>query len=96
MWVTTTPVPTNPPTPLFPGRAETQVQAYNAAALALFKQPRWAARVEICDLHAWVTAKCGTVYSTCPIQKPSNPHYTSDGWLYLGQKVAACVRGKGL
>lgn len=95
VWVTTTPVPTKPSVPLFPARLETDVEAYNAAALSLFGPGgRWFRRVEVCDLHAWVIARCGAGYAACDIQLPGEPHFTAEGYRYLAEKVAKCVEAR--
>jgi lysophospholipase L1-like esterase len=91
LWLSTTPAPTNPPTPLFPERLQSSVIEYNAAAAAVMSK----ATVKTCDLFGAVTATCGgQVYSTCPgIQKVGGIHYESGGWDLLARTVAGCVRG---
>eukprot|EP00051_Salpingoeca_urceolata_P027972 m.484268 g.484268 ORF g.484268 m.484268 type:complete len:756 (-) comp23280_c0_seq1:62-2329(-) len=89
MWVSTTPVPTDPAEPLFPVRLEADVEAYNkAAAAAIARFPH----VKTCDLFATVERTCGKGYSACNISKPGGPHYTPQGFALLGEAVAACIK----
>ena len=90
LWLSTTPVPTNPPPAciLIPGRLESQVLAYNAAAAAVAAA---AARpVRVCDLHAVITDFCGAGYSACNITQCGGPHFTNQGWQLLGRALAGC------
>jgi lysophospholipase L1-like esterase len=87
VWLSTTPAPTNPPTPLFPQRLQSDVIAYNSAA-AQFAS---ALKLKTCDLFAAVTAVCGKNYSVCPLQKPSGIHFEAAGWKLLASTVAGCV-----
>ena len=90
LWLSTTPAPTNPPTPLFPERLQSSVIQYNSAAAAVMSK----AKVKTCDLFEAVTAACGgPVYSSCPaIQKVGGIHFESSGWDLLAATVAGCVR----
>lgn len=90
VWLTTTPAPTNPPTPLFPERLQSSVVAYNKAAALVVS----AAQIPSCDLFSVITSRCGgDKYSTCPgIQKLSGIHYENGGWDLLAGAVAECVR----
>ena len=91
LWVTTTPVPTNP-TPacaLIPGRREADVLAYNAAAATVVAA---AARVGTCDAHKVITDYCGVGFSdSCNITQCRGPHFVGAGFPMLGAKVAECV-----
>lgn len=93
LWVTTTPVPTNPPPKagkscvLLPGRLETDVLRYNVAARHVLD----GSDVPICDLHGFVTDFCGVGYSSCNITQCGGPHFSEAGFSMLGQKVAECV-----
>ena len=96
LWVTTTPVPTDPPPDpetnkscvLIPGRIETDVLEYNAAALEVVT-----GRVHgVCDLHGVVTDHCGEGYKTCDIAQCAGPHFVGDGFPMLGRAMAQCVR----
>ena len=96
IWVTNTPVPEgidgycNKTTGAggCPPRKATDPPIYNAAALKAIRSVPAASRVEILDLYAIVTAKCGEGYARCPagcvqtdrddgncFQIPLNVHY---------------------
>ena len=90
MWMSTTPVPTNPAPncTLIPGRLESSVLAYNAAAAAVVSA---AARdVPVCDLHKTINDYCGAGYATCNITQCGGPHYSSVGWQLLASAVTRC------
>lgn len=91
MWMTTTPVPTNPPAncTLIPGRLESQVVSYNAAAAAVvasLERP-----VRVCDLHEVINGYCGAGYATCNITQCAGPHFSEVGWELLASKAARCA-----
>ena len=90
LWLTTTPVPTNPPAncTLIPGRLESSVLRYNSAAAAVAAAAPRAVRV--CDLHAAITGFCGAGYATCNITQCGGPHFTAEGFQLLGRTLAAC------
>ena len=90
VWMRTTPVPTNPPAncTLIPGRLESAVGAYNAAADAVVAG--LAGRVGSCDLHGVVDRACGAGYASCAIAQCGGPHFTAKGWALLGAAAAAC------
>ena len=104
IWVTNTPCPTTiggycnksngqggcPP------RKSADPPIYNAAALKAIASVPAASRIEILDLYAIVTKKCGTTYARCPAgcaqtdrdhgdcyQIPNNVHYEPQGWAEL-------------
>jgi hypothetical protein len=83
LWMSTTPVPTNPTRncTLIPGRLESSVLAYNAAAAAVVSAS--ARDVRVCDLHKVIDDYCGAGYATCNITQCGGPHYSSDGWRLL-------------
>jgi hypothetical protein len=56
IWLTSTPAPTDPPTPLFPVRIQSAVEAYNAAAAATVAVHT--ERISTCDLFGAVCAAC--------------------------------------
>jgi hypothetical protein len=89
VWMTTTPVPTDPPPQcvLIPRRLQTDVTAYNAAAAGVVG----AAGMPTCDLEAVITSVCGPVYATCPIAQCQGPHFTEAGFQLLGAAAAGCV-----
>lgn len=87
VWLSTTPVPTDPPMPLFPRRLQSDVMAYNNAAEIIVA----AENLRTCDLFAAVTAVCGGNYSTCPLQKESGIHFEVAGWNVLAAKVLNCI-----
>ena len=91
LWMSTTPVPTNPPgnCTLIPGRVESQVAAYNAAAAAVVAAQARAVRV--CDLHAVINDYCGEGYSVCNITQCAGPHFSDVGWELLARKAAQCA-----
>ena len=90
-WVTTTPVPTNPPPQhgkpctLIPGRLETDVLAYNQAAAKV------TAGLGVCDLHKTITDYCGVGYRSCDIAQCGGPHFPGKGFVMLGEAMARCV-----
>lgn len=90
MWVTTTPVPTNPPEEcvLIPGRLENDVVSYNAAAGAIVDD----LGLLECDLHSVINDYCGEGYSSCNITQCKGPHFSPEGFSMLGQSLAQCVR----
>lgn len=90
LWVSTTPVPSDPPSncTLIPHRAEKDVLAYNAAAAKVIK----AAGLPTCDLHAVITSECGTGYSSCSIAQCKGPHFTEQGFQLLANAVANCIK----
>jgi hypothetical protein len=93
LWMTTTPVPSSPPPncTLIPGRVESSVLAYNAAAAEVVaKLPS----VKVCDLHAAITAYCGVGYSSCNISQCAGPHFTSEGWQLLATTAEGCLGGQ--
>ena len=94
LWVTTTPVPTDPKPAcvLIPGRREADVLAYNEAAGAAVAAA--AGRVGVCDAHKVITDYCGIGFSdACNITQCRGPHFVGAGFAMLGAKVAACVGG---
>lgn len=95
VWETITPVPTNPPAncTLIPGRLESNVLTYNAAAAgAVQKTPGMVS----CDLHKVITDFCGVGYSTCSITQCGGPHFSPLGFAMLGNASAACIRAATL
>ena len=98
-WVTTTPVPTNPPPDpktgksctLIPGRLESSVLKYNAAAADVVKT---VSGMDTCDMHKVINDHCGTGYSTCDIAQCGGPHFPGKGFEMLGEAMAACVTKK--
>lgn len=90
VWETITPVPTNPPQDcvLIPGRLESNVIAYNAAAAGVVQQ---VPGVTSCDLHKVIDDFCGVGYSTCSIAQCQGPHFTALGFAMLGNASAACI-----
>jgi len=92
LWLTTTPVPTDPPAncTLLPGRLESSVREYNAAAAAVVASVGAARAVRTCDLHAVITRYCGDSYATCNITQCAGPHFSSEGFALLGGAVAGC------
>ena len=92
LWVSTTPVPTNPPPQngkpctLIPGRLEKDVVSYNKAAAAVFKG------IGSCDMHKFITDYCGVGYSTCDIAQCGGPHFPGKGFHMLGNAMAKCIR----
>eukprot|EP00730_Choanoeca_flexa_P015762 TRINITY_DN7311_c0_g1_i2.p1 TRINITY_DN7311_c0_g1~~TRINITY_DN7311_c0_g1_i2.p1 ORF type:complete len:280 (+),score=13.06 TRINITY_DN7311_c0_g1_i2:2-841(+) len=90
IYVTTTPVPVNPPSncTLIPHRTESDVLSYNSAALAAL---HGIPNLSICDLHKVVTDYCGIDYSTCSIAQCRGPHFVGPGFEMLGNAVARCV-----
>ena len=91
LWMTTTPVPTNPPENcvLIPGRLESQVVLYNSAAAAVVSASSRAVRV--CDLHQVIESYCGAGYSSCNITQCAGPHFNSVGWELLARSAASCI-----
>jgi hypothetical protein len=92
IWNTITPVPTNPPPQcvLLPGRLESNVLAYNAAA-ARTVEAVGAGRVASCDLHKVIDDFCGVGYASCTIAQCAGPHFSAEGFFMLGNAVAGCV-----
>lgn len=92
VWARITPVPTDPPPAcvLIPGRLETDVAAYNAAADAVVAAIA-APALSSCDLHKVITDVCGATYASCAIAQCAGPHFTAAGFTLLGNKMAACV-----
>lgn len=91
-WVATTPCPTNPPPgakgqncTLLPGRLETDVLRYNAAAAEVLQD------IPVCDLHKVVNDHCGVGYAACDIAQCAGPHFVGDGFPMLGRALAKCV-----
>ena len=91
IWHTITPVPFDPPPQcvLIPGRLETDVLRYNAAADAAIAGHQRI--IEKCDLHGAITAHCGANYSSCDIAQCAGPHFTEAGFALLANASAACV-----
>ena len=92
VWNAITPVPTNPPSQcvLLPGRLESNVLAYNAAA-ARTVEAVGAGRVKSCDLHKVIDDFCGVGYASCSIAQCAGPHFSEEGFSMLGNAVAGCV-----
>jgi len=92
IWNTITPVPTNPNSScvLLPGRIETNVLAYNAAAQSVLQKLPF--HVRTCDLHSIITNYCGVGYSTCNITQCGGPHFTDTGFTMLGNAVVNCIQ----
>ena len=92
VWARITPVPTNPAPAcvLIPGRLESSVAQYNAAADAVVA--RRAPRVASCDLHKVITDYCGAGYAVCNITQCAGPHFSEQGFAMLGSAMAACGR----
>ena len=90
LWMRITPVPTDPAPAcvLIPGRLESSVLAYNAAAdAAAAQQPR----VRSCDLHKVITDYCGVGYASCNITQCAGPHFSELGFSMLAKKAVACA-----
>lgn len=85
-------VPTNPPSncTLIPGRLESNVLAYNAAAAKVVAVTQ-ADRFLINDLHKVITDVCGVGYASCPIAQCAGPHFQAAGFELLAGAVAGCV-----
>ena len=92
VWNTITPVPTNPPPQcvLLPGRVESDVLSYNAAA-ARAVAVVGAGRFGVCDLHKVIDDVCGAGYQSCPIAQCAGPHFSAAGFALLGNAVAGCI-----
>jgi acyl-CoA thioesterase-1 len=78
LWASTTPVPdlgVNPP------RCDTDVRAYNAAALGIMEENG----IAVNDLYADVAPNLAA------LQFPANVHFTAEGARALGRRVAACI-----
>ena len=91
LWMSITPVPTNPPKncTLIPGRLESQVGVFNSAAAEAVKAA--ARTVRLCDLHQVIVDYCGAGYSSCNITQCAGPHFSSVGWELLGSSAARCI-----
>ena len=91
IWARITPVPTDPAPAcvLLPGRLETNVLAYNAAADAVVARHTG---VRACDLHKVITDACGVGYAACNITQCGGPHFSAAGFQMLGDKMAQCAR----
>jgi hypothetical protein len=89
-WMATTPVPTNPAPAcvLIPGRLESNVLLYNAAAAGVVLSTT---TVGHCDLHRVITNACGVGYSNCSIAQCAGPHFSEPGFGLLGAAAASCV-----
>eukprot|EP01116_Phalansterium_solitarium_P013654 TRINITY_DN31057_c0_g1_i1.p1 TRINITY_DN31057_c0_g1~~TRINITY_DN31057_c0_g1_i1.p1 ORF type:complete len:276 (+),score=59.19 TRINITY_DN31057_c0_g1_i1:163-990(+) len=94
IWVTTTPVPTNPPENcvLIPHRNESSVLQYNAVAAQVMANLPALYNVSQCDLHKVIVDYCGVGYSTCSIAQCPGPHFTEAGFAMLGKAIAGCVQ----
>lgn len=92
VWNAITPVPTTPPPQcvLLPGRLESDVLAYNAAA-ARAVAVVGAGRVASCDLHKVIDDVCGVGYASCAIAQCAGPHFSAAGFALLGNAVAGCI-----
>jgi len=100
-WVTTTPVPTDPPPQqgkpctLIPGRLESQVLLYNKAAAAVVAQEashhRRQHNVSVCDVHKVITDHCKVGYKACDWAQCGGPHFPGPGFAALGAAMAECV-----
>merc|ERR1712086_17197 len=99
LWVSTTPVPTDPPPQkganpagednctLVPGRLEVDVIRYNTAAAAVAAS----AGVHTCDLHTVIEERCGQGYGQCDIAQCGGPHFQPGGFRMLGEALAKCA-----
>ena len=113
IWATTTPVPKgidgycNRSTGQggCPPRSNLDPPIYNKAAAAAVASVDGAEqRVQVLDLYAVVTKKCGVAYTLCPencvqvgrgkgncYQIPHNVHYESQGWADLSSAYISAV-----
>jgi len=96
LFPTTTPVPTNLTDPsstmVAPPRYDTDVQAFNKAAVAVMKDEG----VPVLDLYTFVHQHCTKPgeknYESCDWQLPRNVHYEPMGWTALAGEMASAVR----
>lgn len=90
LWITTTPVPTNPPPrcALIPGRTEVDVLAYNKVAGGVVAA---VGGIDTCDAHETVVQACGLGYSACNITQCQGPHFTDQGFQLIANTIAQCL-----
>jgi len=94
IWTSTTPCP-NVTTSM--GRTDAKVVAYNAQALASLKQGAAGGGAGdgggllVDDLYSAVDGYCGKNYKSCDLQLPKNVHFTTDGCLFMAERVAKSI-----